>query len=191
MEMNFHLFRGLGDIVMINAIYAAIWLGALWIWGDWRNWRTYYPTILFFILGDFLYLLLLSDSYPMWRYVPPDVDQKMGVTNKIVSLSIIAIKYPSTAIIYLSRFPENNKLKGFLYTLCWVLIYLMNEFIDVKFNLIKYYNGWNLWWSALFSAAIFVLLRIHFKTPIFAWGLSAMVIVVLWNIFDVPFSVFK
>lgn len=176
---------------MINGIYALIWLGAALKWGDWRNWRKYYPTILFFILGDLLYLFLLADLYPMWRYNPPNIDEKIGMTNKIVSLSIIIIKYPATVLIYLAKLPQYNKLKEVTYILCWVLIYLVNEIIDIKTDLIKYYNGWSIWWSILFNTVIFVLLRIHFKTPLVALALSVMFIIFLWQIFDIPFSVFK
>lgn len=176
---------------MVNVMYALVWLGAAWKWGDWRNWRKYYPTILFFVLGDFLYLLLLSDSFPMWRYNPPDIDEDIGVTNKIVSLSIIVIKYPATVLIYLSKFPRDKIQKQILYILCWVLIYLINEAVDLKFHLIQYFNGWSLGWSVLFTTVMFILLRVHLKNPLIALGFSIVFILFLWKTFDVPFSVFN
>ncbi|MFE8700005.1 CBO0543 family protein [Cytobacillus sp. FJAT-54145] len=176
---------------MVNAIYASIWLFALWKWGDWRKLANYYPTILFFILGDFLYLYLLSDHYPMWRYVPADIDREMGVTNVHVSLSVIAIKYPATILIYLGNFPEGKKIKKWLYILLWVGIYTINETIDIKLNIFGYYNGWNLAWSILFTLVMFIVLRIHHTKPFHAWLLSAAFLFILWQIFDVPTSVFR
>jgi hypothetical protein len=176
---------------MINVLYALIWFVPLWIWGDWKNWRKYYSTLLFLIIGDLLYLYLLSDYFPMWRYNPPSVDKRMGLTNTHISLSIILIKYPSTVFIYLSKFPEHNWKKKLLYFFCWVFIYITNEIIDLKLNLITYSNGWNLWWSTLFSTFIFLLLRIHFRNPILAWFLSIGFMIFLWVTFHVPSTVFR
>lgn len=36
-------------------------------WGNWRRWRDYYPTILFFIIGDLLYSCLLY-NHQLWAY---------------------------------------------------------------------------------------------------------------------------
>lgn len=176
---------------MVNAIYAAIWLGALWKWGDWRNWQKYYPTILFFIIGDLLYLYLLSDHFPMWRYNPPTIDEKVGLTNTHISLSIIIIKYPATALIYLANFPQGSLLKQAFYFIGWVVIYFVNEFIDVKLHFIKYFNGWNLAWSVLFCTIMFFIIKVHFHKPMLAWLLSAGFIFFLWNVFDIPPAVFR
>ncbi|MBM7663479.1 hypothetical protein JOC85_004355 [Bacillus mesophilus] len=176
---------------MLNALYAAIWLFALWKWGDWENWRNYYPTILYFIIGDFLYLYLLSDAYPMWRYVPPIIDEEMGVTNSHVSLSVMLIKYPATILIFLSKFPTENTWKKILYILGWVSLYGVNELIDLNLGTIEHYNGWNFWWSSLFNLVLFSILRVHYRQPPLAWLLSMIFMVILWNIFNVPSYVFR
>ncbi|WP_282173854.1 hypothetical protein [Cytobacillus firmus] len=137
----------------MNALYAFLWIFALWKWGDWRNWKMYYPTFLFYILGDFLYLYLLSDFYPMWTYDPQGIDEKVNLTNTHVSFSIMAVKYPVTILIYLYRFPGGKLIKKLLYIL-------------------KYDNGWSLKWSILFNAVMFTILRVHHKRPAAAWGLS-------------------
>src|SRR5665648_236270 len=36
-------------------------------WGDWRNWKTYYATILFLIAGDFIYYYV-AGAKPLWQY---------------------------------------------------------------------------------------------------------------------------
>lgn len=176
---------------MINMVYASIWFFALWKWGDWKHWQKYYPTILFFILGDFLYLYLLSDYYPMWKYNPPEIDGNIGVTNTLVSLSIIIIKYPATVLIYLGKFPVENRMKQLLFYLFWNLFYAINEWVDVKFQLIQYTNGWNYWWSILFNLVMFLILKVHYHKPINAWVLSIVFIIFLWLKFDVPSTVFR
>ncbi|MCM3093890.1 MULTISPECIES: CBO0543 family protein [unclassified Cytobacillus] len=175
----------------MNALYAFLWIFALWKWGDWRNWKIYYPTMLFFILGDFLYLYLLSDIYPMWTYDPQGIDEKANLTNTHVSLSIIAVKYPATILIYLYRFPAGNLIKKLLYISGWVLLYTVNEIVDIKLKLIKYDNGWNLKWSILFNAVMFIILWVHFKRPAAAWELSILFFIFLWRQFDVPSTVFR
>lgn len=176
---------------MVNVIYASIWLLALWFWGDWKHWKKYYPTILFFMIGDLVYLYMFSDYFPLWKYSIPEIDQKVNLTNTHISLSIMLIKYPATILIYLAKFPKQNKTKQFFYMGLWVFIYFVNEVIDVKFHLITYSNGWNLWWSLIFNCVMFYILRIHFIQPLIAWLLSIIFIVFLWQVFDVPSVVFR
>lgn len=176
---------------MVNGIFASVWLIALWKWGDWRNWKKYYPTILFFILGDLLYLYLLSDHFPMWKYNPPSIDEGWGLTNAHISISVIVIKYPATMLIYLSNFPKENKLKQFAYYAMWIGIYAVNEFIDMKLKLIQYFNGWGYGWSMLFNAVMFYILWIHHRKPSHAWLLSLIFILFLWLTLQVPSTVFR
>ncbi|WP_019152539.1 CBO0543 family protein [Robertmurraya massiliosenegalensis] len=176
---------------MSSIIYAFLWLLALWKWGDWRNWEKYYATILFFIMGDFIYLYLLSDHFPMWKYDPLTIDSGFGFTSSHISLIIMYIKYPATMLIYLANFPKSNKLKQFLYFTGWVVFYSINEVIDLHLKFIKHFNGWNIWWSALFNVVMFFILLVHFKKPPVAWLLSICFILFLWNWFEVPSTVFR
>lgn len=176
---------------MINLIYASIWFFALWKWGDWRNWQKYYPTLLFFMLWDLVYLGLLADSYPMWSYNPPKLDENIGLTSTHISLSVMAIKYPATVFIYLKNFQARRKTRKIFNYLLWVGIYSINEWIDLKTNLIVYSNGWNYWWSVFFNLFLFFILVVHFKKPLLAWPLSIVFMVFLWITFEVPASVFQ
>ncbi|MDQ0154771.1 CBO0543 family protein [Robertmurraya andreesenii] len=176
---------------MVNVIYALVWLIAPMIWGDWRNWQKYYSTIMFFIMGDLLYLYLLSDHFPMWKYNPHEIDDNLGLTNSHISLSIILIKYPATVLLYLSNFPKKGRFKQFGYYLLWVGIYGINEIIDLKLNLIQYHNGWSFWWSMFFNMILFYFLWVHYRNPILAWLFSFVYIAFLWVVFDVPSTVFR
>ncbi|MHC0037040.1 CBO0543 family protein [Pseudoneobacillus sp. C159] len=143
------------------------------------------------MLGDFIYLYLLSDRYPMWSYNPQGYDRELGLTNSHISLSIMLIKYPATILVYLGKFPSQGAIKKILYISFWILFYGLNEMIDVKGNLIKYDNGWSLWWSILFNIAMFIILRIHHLRPPLAWALSILFVVFLWKVFEVPSTVFR
>ena len=175
----------------MNALYTLVWLFALWKWGDWKNWNKYYPTFLFLLLGDFLYQYLLSDFYPMWKYNPQGIDDNIGLTHTHIAFTIMFVKYPATILIYLSKFPENNKIKQIFYVGAWVLLYILNELNDLKFNLIKYDHGWSIWWSLLFNCVMFSILRIHYVKPLLAWLLSIIFILFLWKVFEVPPTVFR
>ncbi|MFT4415837.1 CBO0543 family protein [Fredinandcohnia humi] len=156
-----------------------------------ETFKQYRPTFIFFILGDFVYLYMLSDYYPMWSYSHQGVDRELGITNTHVSLSIMAVKYPATILIFLGRYPETKSIcKQAIYILFWSLLYVINEISDLFFGL-KYSNGWHLGWSALFNIVMFTILRIHHVKPLRAWVASGFFVVFLWIIFDVPSSVFR
>lgn len=175
----------------MNGIYALTWLSALLIWGDYKHWQKYYSTILFFVFGDLLYLHLLHDHYPMWRLVPRGVDYDIGIRPMHITFSIWLIKYPATVMIYLYKFPNGSFLRKFSYIGMWVGIYAVNELIDLRLNLIKYYNGWNFLWSIVFNLCMFTILRIHYKKSLWAWACSILFMTILWVIFDVPYKVFR
>lgn len=176
----------------MNAIYGLVWLTALFLWGDLRNFKKYYPTFLFFLLGDFLYLYFLSDHFPMWTYVPQGLDKEIGLTGTNISLSVMFIKYPVTILIFLGRYPEKQtRVKQLIYLLIWSVIYTINEVLDKSFGLMKYDNGWNIWWSALFDFVMFSILRLHHVRSFHAWVASLIFVLFLWYVFDVPSTVFR
>ncbi|TXC91609.1 hypothetical protein FS935_08205 [Metabacillus litoralis] len=175
----------------MNFIYGSIYIFAAWKWGDWRNWRVYYPTILFFIIGDLFYHFIFYDYFPLWKFEPVPKDKQLGLTGVHISLLIMCIKYPCTILIYLGNFPTGRLSKQFIYIAMWVMIYATNEFITHALGGIKHYNGWNEWWSFSFNIVMFSILAIHHFRPVISWVLSIFYILVLWNIFDVPSLVFR
>ncbi|WP_102349103.1 CBO0543 family protein [Bacillus sp. Marseille-P3661] len=166
--------------IMINTLY----LIAGYIWGDWRNWKSYYPTILFFMIGDLLYNFLLYKQ-SMWLFIDLILPNHTTVT-----ILAMFVSYISTVLIYLGRFPEGWG-KRFMWFLLWSGIYLVIEFINMRLGFITYHNGWNYGWSILFTLFIFFILPIHHKRPIVAWLLSIIIIVGLSMIFNVRISEMK
>jgi hypothetical protein len=166
--------------IFINAFYLAAGL----IWGDWRNWQKYYPTILFFILGDFLYNFLLYNK-SMWIF-----HDLILPNHTTITILAMTISYTATVLIYLGRFPSSWKNR-FLWFLLWSGIFLVAEYVNSKLGFITYHNGWNIWWSVLFTGIIFLILPIHHKRPLIAWLLSIVIIFMLLSIFDVRVSDMK
>lgn len=166
--------------LFINALY----LIAGYLWGDWRNWKKYYPTILFFMVGDFLYNFLLYEK-SMWVF-----HDLILPNHTMITLLAMTISYAATVLIYLGRFPLGWK-KQTLWFLIWSGIFMFAEYVNSKLGFITYHNGWNIWWSALFTGIIFMILPIHHKRPLLAWGLSIVIIVSLLSIFNVQISEMK
>ena len=55
---------------MFRIILVLVFVIIAWKWGDWKNWKLYYPTILFMILGDFVYIFLTYKK-PLWILESP------------------------------------------------------------------------------------------------------------------------
>lgn len=166
--------------ILINTLY----LVAGFIWGDWKNWKNYYPTILFFIMGDFLYNFLLYNK-PMWIF-----HDLILPNHTTITILAMVISYATTVLIYIGKFPKDWK-KRILWFLFWSGLFFSIEYINSKLGFINYHNGWNLWWSALFTAIIFFILPIHHKRPLLAWILSIVIIISLLILFNVKISDMK
>ncbi|MCM3728257.1 hypothetical protein M3226_21645 [Neobacillus cucumis] len=83
-------------------VYVVIFLLAAIIWGDWRSWRLYYSTILFFIVGDLLKNFLFY-NYWLWTYQETMFAKDILKNHTIINIMIMFIGYPSTIFLYLGR----------------------------------------------------------------------------------------
>lgn len=176
---------------LVGIIYAFIYIGAAWRWGDWRSWEKYYPTILFYIVGDLLYEFLLYDNFPLWKFQAFGLDQAMELTHTEIIIPILLVKYPCTILIFLGNFPYRQTARKFCYIAFWVGLYTINELIDMQFNALSHHNGWSVLWSILFNFVMFSMFALHHKRPLYAWASSFVFILFLWNVFDVPSKVFR
>jgi len=174
----------------MHLIFNAIFLLAAIKWGNWRSWRDYYPTILFFIAGDLLKNFLLYNHW-MWTYQETIFGENVLRNHTVISLLIMFVVYPSTILIYLGRFPK-VRWKQISWVSFWILLYTSVEYINIHYlKLIRHHNGWNMWWSVLFNIVMFIMFKIHDKNPLLALGLSVVWILFLWNVFNVPIESLK
>jgi hypothetical protein len=167
-----------------------LFLVAAFKWGDWKNWRNYYPTWLFFIGGDLFNNAVLHD-YRLWSYKETIFGSNILYGHLIIDLLILTIAYSSTLLIYLGNFPS-TRVKQIGWYLLWVAIYSLIEFINFEYlQLIDHHNGWNMPWSILFNLVMFIVLKIHVKQPLIAWFISLVFLIILVLTFDVPASVLR
>jgi hypothetical protein len=150
---------------------------------DWRNWKSYYPTILFMILGDMLYNFI-AYNHPLWEQITPN----LSITFSVLFINFTA--WPAITLLYLTYFPETGKLKKALYILMWVLIHTLTELFLWWFGYYEYSNGWHIGWSMLFDALMFPLLIIHHRKPQFAWPLAFLIGTTI-TCFFIPLSSMK
>jgi hypothetical protein len=74
---------------MLRLLKSAIWILAAYKWGDWRNYKKYYPTILFMISGDLVYQFLTYD-YPLWELSDPLLNATL------TTLLMVFINWPAS-----------------------------------------------------------------------------------------------
>lgn len=161
-------------------IVSIIMLLCAWKWGDWRNWKSYYPTMLFFALGDFAYGLL-TYNFPLWEFESPLL--KTTYSDFLISL----VFFPATVLIFIPHFPNGLK-KQVPYILLWATIYTLIERVSYLLGFFSYHNGWNIGWSILFNLFMFPLLKLHHKKPQWTILISIFIGFAVLTYFKVPFS---
>jgi len=146
-------------------LLACLFVLSCYKWGDWTNWKTYYPTMLFLIAGDFIYLYV-AGSKPLWQYTAKLFHGT--ATTLIVALII----YPCTVLLFLPTCSKLGAIKKLCHIMFWICLYALLEFLALRYNYMQHSNGWNFIDSVLFDCVLFPLLLTHQKPPPVAWLLS-------------------
>jgi hypothetical protein len=143
-------------------LLVCIFLATCYKWGDWKNWKYYYPTILFFIAGDYIEAFATSEK-SLWEYSATVFSGE--VTHLITSLII----YPCSILLLLPLYPKSGAGKKFMHIILWVFVFTVLEYIEIKFKILTYYNGWRFSYSVLFDCVMIPLLILHQRKPPLAW----------------------
>jgi len=151
-----------------------------WKWGDWRNWKKYYPTILYIIVFSLFYEFL-TQGYPLWRLDHPLLKNTFSVI--VVSFII----FPATLMLYLP-YQDKKIYKRMGFYLLWVLIYSIIEFSQYKLGNVHYFNGWNYGYSVLFDFGLFLAVRLHYKYPLITDVISVFTVPIVLALFSFPFE---
>ncbi|OGO78643.1 MAG: hypothetical protein A2Y23_10100 [Clostridiales bacterium GWB2_37_7] len=162
---------------MLFTLVGVAWIILTYKIGDWRNWKLYYPTILFFWCGDLIYNVVFYEK-PLWVFENPIF------THHLTDLISIFIVFTCTVLIYIPHYPKTFK-KQLLYLGFWVLLYSSIEWIFHVLGGISYRNGWDIGLSVVHNTYQFALLRIHHDRPILAWILALIILSIVMAVFDV------
>jgi hypothetical protein len=161
-----------------------IYLVVAWRFGDWKNWRKYYPTILFIISVDF-FISILMYKFPLWTFHRSLLIPNHTITDFILTFTC----FPQMVLIYLSRYPYKSAwYKQLVYVVLWVIFYILNEIIFMFAKLISYHHGWNIRWSILVWIFMFIGLRLHHTKPLWAWLLCFACTAFLIIYFHIPIT---
>jgi hypothetical protein len=162
-----------------------------WKWGDWRNWKLYYPTMLYYIVGDLSYIILSNDR-PLWKYESPIF------SSDFIECLIAFIIFPCSVLVFFQIFSKVDKVKGkrigIAYALSFLIgtsIYTFAEWLSFNLGFISYHNGWNLYWSFGFNYITNALLLLHYKKPLWVWIPSIIFASLMIYLFHFPFTIFK
>jgi hypothetical protein len=174
----------LGDTAMIftpvRVVMGSLFIFSAYKWGDWKNLRRYYPTMLFFGMGDLIYHIVFCEK-TLWRF---ELDLLAKPINEL--FVIFAIFFP-TVLLYISRFPNKRSLK-IAYILFWILLYMGIEIFTLKIGMLTHHNGWTIWWSLLHNTVQFLLVFLHHKNPVWAWIIALIFLFLIMHIFNVPYT---
>lgn len=168
---------------MIFMLGGAIINIVCWKLGIWKDWRKYYPTILFFIIGNLTCELLFYHK-PLWEY--GDI---FGQYTFLI-ISIMLFVFPGTTILFLSFYPQKLSLQ-ILYIFSWSIIFEIIEAISVLFGIFTYHEGWSLYYSFAHDFIMFALLRVHFKKPLLAWPIAVILACAVVFFFRIPLEMLR
>jgi hypothetical protein len=156
-------------------VLSLLFVVSAWKWGDWKRWKEYYSSVLFFIAFNFLTGALLKDN-PFWIY------DKNPIFNNWINLIWSFFIFPSTILMFLPFYAKGFK-KGFIGTITWIAIYCFLEWIFLLTGHIYYQNKWTYSWTLFHNCYQFLLIGLHFFHSIIAWILGLLMILLLHYIF--------
>ncbi len=165
---------------MVFSIFAVILTLVCWRSGKWRNWKEYYSTVLYLFIGNIVCDLLVYQK-PLWAF------NDLAVRYPFLCISITAVLYPSTVIMYLSHLPKTAK-KCIFYIVLWAAIYSAMELLAHLIGDFRYFNGWHIIHSLVFNVVMFPMILLHYKKPLFAWPISAVLAFLFIWFFEIPLA---
>ncbi|SEC04458.1 hypothetical protein SAMN05443246_2778 [Paenibacillus sp. GP183] len=129
---------------------------SLFVVKDWRNWRKYYPTILFTISVDLIFSVLTYE-HSLWYF-----HKALFIPNHTLhDLWINFTAFPLIILMYLSRYPyKSGWLMQTAYFTLWAVLFSLVEGVSFILRFITYHNGWSYWWSVLFWFTMFPVVRL-------------------------------
>ncbi|MCZ8522045.1 MULTISPECIES: CBO0543 family protein [Paenibacillus] len=145
-----------------------------------KQWRTYYPTLVFVPFVNAMYNVLCADYLP-WFYQSDSL-----LSHKAIDLINTFILLPCTALLYLHYFPGRQRIQLWYY-LGWISFFTLIEYAWHAQGLIQYNIGWNLYWSILFYFAMFLAIVLHDRRPLMSLFFSFSFAASLLAIFRIRF----
>jgi hypothetical protein len=158
----------------------SLWVFLGFKFGDWRNYKKYYPTIQFMALGDLIYCLVFYKKH-LWTL------QSDILLFPYLDFITIITTFAFSVLLYLTHYPhKGNYISQAVYIAFWVLLYTFLELALSFLGVITYDNGWILAYSLIHNIYQFIYLRIHHSNPMIAWILAFATLAIAMIIFKIP-----
>ena len=145
---------------MALIIISILCIGLCYKWGDWRNWRLYYPTMLFYVIGQ-LTETIITDDKTLWSI------HGLMWNDALADYFMAFFIFPFIIILFLSNYPKKIT-RQILRILIFVFALSLIEYTAQISNVITYHNGWSFGWSILLYIGMLPLLRLHYKNSLLA-----------------------
>jgi hypothetical protein len=150
--------------------------------GDWRRWEKYALTISYVIICNLLYYFLCHE-YLLWEYRV----ERFPNNQVAVDLLYTFLVLPAITLVFLSNFPSSQLiLRKIKYISYWVVGSMVIEFPVYKFGRLIMHNGYEYWMDFFFYMLMYTMIRLHYRSPIFAYSASIPIILFLLWFFQVP-----
>jgi hypothetical protein len=90
---------------------------------------------------------------------------------------------PLLAFVFLTNYPSRLK-KQLIYTLKWIIPFLLAEWLGERIGILTYHNGWHFGWSSFFVIIMFPMVRLHHVNKLWALILSVFFAVFYLAVFN-------
>lgn len=145
---------------------------------SWRDIPKYYKSIFYVSFVNILYYLMCR-RHLVWEFTP------IGINWWFIRIVHVIIITPLLVLIFLAKFP-NSLFKQVIYTVNWVVMSSAVEYFLNKHKLIIYSHGWNIFWTGLIYAKMYVYSYLITKNPFITWFLSLCSVIFFTIKFKVP-----
>jgi xanthine/uracil permease len=167
-------------VLLLRVVLCLTLVFFCWKFGDLKNWRIFYPTILYLVVNNLLYIFFVKEKYSLWKLQP---DFLLNHTFSVLIQTFIIL--PCIVILFLSHLPKNRK-NQIIHLIISAAILVGIETIMFFAGKITYHNGWNYWWSVAFNFLWVIMLRFHYFNPIPAWVVSFLITAFFIIYFQIP-----
>ncbi|WP_426452808.1 CBO0543 family protein [Paenibacillus sp. S-38] len=165
-------------------ILSIVWLIAAWRFGDWRNWRKYYPSTLFTVVVS-LVIFTLQHNHPLWKFHGAFLFPNRTLHEHRINFSVL----PPICLLFLTFYRyRSGFIQQFLYITFWVVILSLTEAFVGFAKFLTYHNGWSIWWSVAFWYLALSVIRLHYSKPLLASLVSLGLIIFGLVYFKIPIS---
>lgn len=163
----------------MKIIICLMYVLAAWKWANWRNWQKYYPTYVYLLASEGIGFIV-TYKHTLWRFYP----SFLLPNHTLMEACVAFVAYPAIVLLYMSRYPNDDLYKKGVWIGLFVILTTFSEVIAHYWGLIVYENGWSLGWTTIFNLVMFIVLRVHYLRPPFAWCLWGVFSAFIWFYFD-------